>query len=746
MSLTLAFCLAAAAAPGAIDPASDASTAPGIAGTGTGPTVEGEVAAGGTRAAGAAVEGGAATGGTSEAEDPQARPEILVTGERDADDFGVRATSAATRLSLSQRETPQSVSIVTRAQIDTFNLDDVNTLLATTTGVNVQQVETDRTYYSARGFDITNFQIDGIGLPFPYGLQNGALDTASYDRVEVLRGANGLLSSTGNPSATINFVHKRPTRDPAAAMSVLFGSFDQVRLDGDVSMPLTRDGSIRARGVGAYLDTDSYLDRYHTKRSVLYGIIEADVTPTTLVSAGYQRQDNRTAGSLWGALPLFYTDGTPTDYARSASTGTDWSHWNIKDQQIFGDVTQQLGGGWIAKISALRHAIDEEDRLFYVYGTPDRETGDGLFSYPGAFRGPTRDLTLDAYVSGPFALFGRRHELVVGVNRGAARVKQYSSYPAGIGTPLPGDSAFDGSYPLPDFPEFDLSADFHQRRESAYALVRLDPADGVKLMLGGNVTHAMSDGYSYGVASDFSKTKALPFVGATADLTPHLTAYASFATIFNPQTETDVAHRVLPPIEGDNLEAGIKGAWHDGKLNASLSIFRARQRNTAEATGFDPETGQTYYTTIDATSEGIEADIGGELLPGLQVTAGYTLLRIESPEGDPVRTYVPRNTARLNLSYTPPALPALTIGGAVQYQSRIKRLQSVVATDGSEIVTRQDGYALIDLQARWRFDPHWYIAGNLRNVTNKKVLTSLYWDQAYYGAPRTAMVTLGWSL
>ncbi|HVI99630.1 MAG TPA: TonB-dependent receptor, partial [Sphingomonas sp.] len=599
MSLTLAFCLAAvAAAPGAADP-------------------------------------------TSEADDPQARPEILVTGERDADDFGAKVTSAATRLSLSQRETPQSVSIITRAQIDAFNLDDVNQVLATTTGINVQQVETDRTYYSARGFDITNFQIDGIGLPFAYGLQNGALDTVTYDRIEVLRGANGLLSSTGNPSATINFVHKRPTRGLNASASALYGSFDQVRVDGDVSVPLTSDGSIRARGVGAYLDADSYLDRYHTKRSVLYGIIEADLTPTTLVSAGYQRQDNRTAGSLWGALPLFYTDGTPTDYARSTSTGIDWSHWNIKDQQIFGDVTQQLGGGWIARVSALRHAIDEKDRLFYVYGTPDRETGDGLFSFPGAFKGPTRDLTLDAYVSGPVTLFGRAHDLVVGVNRGAARVQQYSSYPPGD-VPLPGDSAFDGSYPLPDFPDFTLSADMHQRRESAYALVRLNPADGLKLMLGGNVTHAKSEGYSYGVASNFSKTKALPFVGATADLTPHLTAYASFATIFNPQTETDVAHRVLPPIEGDNLEAGIKGAWHDGKLNASVSIFRARQKNTAEAAGFDPGTGQTYYTTIDATSEGIEADLGGEVLPGLQATAGYTLLRIESPEGDPVRTYVPR--------------------------------------------------------------------------------------------------------
>jgi len=153
--------------------------------------------------------------------DPQAT-DIVVTGQRETDEagaYGVRSSSSATRLSLSQRETPQSVSIVTRTQLEDFRLNDVNAVLASTTGVNVQQVETDRTYYSARGFDIINFHVDGIGLPFAYGLQNGALDTATYERVEVLRGANGLLSSTGNPSATINFVHRRPGQDFAASLS-----------------------------------------------------------------------------------------------------------------------------------------------------------------------------------------------------------------------------------------------------------------------------------------------------------------------------------------------------------------------------------------------------------------------------------------------------------------------------------------------------------------------------------------------
>ena len=170
------------------------------------------------------------------------------------------------RFRLSQRETPQSVSVVTRAQIEDFQLNDINDLLKTVPGVQVQAQETDRIYYSARGFDIQTFQIDGIGLPFAFEVQTGSIDTAIYDHIDVVRGAPGLLSSTGNPSAVVNFIRKRPTRLFQVSGSAQYGSYDHLRLDADVSAPLTNDGSIRARAVGAYLDEDSYLDRYGLRR------------------------------------------------------------------------------------------------------------------------------------------------------------------------------------------------------------------------------------------------------------------------------------------------------------------------------------------------------------------------------------------------------------------------------------------------------------------------------------------------
>jgi outer membrane receptor for ferric coprogen and ferric-rhodotorulic acid len=681
------------------------------------------------------------------AAEQQRGDDIVVTGKRSegSDDYAVEDQRTATRLALSQRETPQSVSVVTRAQIEDFQLNDVNALLATVPGVNVLAAETDRVYYSARGFDIQTFQIDGVGLPFAFGIQTGSLDTAIYDRIEVVRGAPGLLSPTGNPSAVINFIRKRPYQAPKLSASAQYGSFDNLRLDGDVSVPLTANGAVRARAVGAFLDTDSHLDRYHLRRWTGYGIVEADLGPNTVISAGYGHQDHQSRGAMWGALPLYYTDGTRIDLDRSSNYAPDWSRWGVVDRQIFGDLTHDFGNGWTGKISVLRRAISEEDALFYVYGNPDRETGDGIFSYPGAFRGETRNLTLDAYVSGKASVGGRQHDVMFGINRGAERYLQYSSYDNGaIGLPLPFDTFFDGAFPEPVFPTpYDLSLDTHTRRETAYGLVRLNLADPFKLILGGNYTHATSAGASYGEPTDYDRSRFLPFVGATFDLTPNISVYASFATIFNPQTQFDADNRLLDPIEGDNIEAGLKGEWFDGRFNASAAIFQARQKNTAEAAGFDPVLGRTIYRGVDATSQGIEIEVAGQPAAGLQVTGGFTALRVRGEDDEAVRTFVPRNTGRLNATYSPPALPALKLGSSIQYQSSFYLEPGTLSTTtGQPIRLTQGGVALVDLLARYDLTDHVSLSANLRNVTNAKYLTSLTFDQGYYGAPRSILGTI----
>ena len=672
------------------------------------------------------------------AEEQSRNTEIVVTGQRSegTDDYGVKDQVTGFRIPLSQKETPQSVSVVTRAQIEDFQLNDVNALLATVPGVSVLSAETDRVYFSARGFDIQTFQIDGVGLPFAFGIQTGSLDTAIYDRIEVVRGAPGLLSSTGNPSAVVNFIRKRPHKDTRLAAAAQYGSFENVRLDGDVSVPITGGGGIRARAVGAYLDTDSHLDRYSLTRWTGYGIVEADLGPDTVLSAGYAHQDHQSRGAMWGALPLTYTDGTRIDYARSANSGTPWAGWNVIDRQIFGDLAHDFGGGWTARLTVLRRATSENDELFYVYGNPDRTTGNGIFTYPGKFAGETRNLTIEAYVAGKVEIGGREHDVMFGGNRGAQSYLQYSAYDySQVGVPISIPDMLAGTFARPAFPAFDLSLDQHTRRETAYGLFRANLADSVKLMLGGNYTHASSEGVSYGTPQNFDASKFLPFVGATVAVTPDVSLYASYATIFRPQVELNAANQILPPVEGDNIEAGVKGEWNGGRLYASAAVFQARQNNTAFGQ-FDPALGRTVYSPVDATSTGIEVEFGGEIVTGLQATGGFTAMRIRDDDNQPERTFVPRNIARLNLTYSLPGLEQMKLGASAQYQS------GFYFEPNSTTRIEQDAYALVDLLASYEVTENIQISANLRNLTNAKYLSSLTFDQSFYGAPRSILGTI----
>ena len=183
---------------------------------------------------------------------------------------------SATKLGLTIKETPQSISVVSRALMDDFSLDDINAVLESTPGVTVEQIETDRTYFKARGFEITNFLIDGLGTPQSSGSIQGTLDTAIYDRVEIVRGANGMMTGAGNPSATVNMVLKKPTYTTQAHASASYGSWNNKRVDIDVSTPINDEHAVRA--VFTKQDKESYLDRYETDKTVAYLAYEGKLT------------------------------------------------------------------------------------------------------------------------------------------------------------------------------------------------------------------------------------------------------------------------------------------------------------------------------------------------------------------------------------------------------------------------------------------------------------------------------------
>lgn len=500
--------------------------------------------------------------------------------------YTVHSVSSSTRLNLVPKETPQSVSVVTRSIIEDFSLTNVNDMLASVTGVNVELVESDRTYFSIRGFEVSNFLIDGIGLPFATGDQLGDIDTALYDHVEVLRGANGLLASTGNPAGTVNFVRKRPTRELQASTAVTLGSWQNRRVDGDVSSALDSEGRWRGRLIVAAQDKNSHLDHYSLEKKLFSTIIEHDLGTDTLLVVGHSQQSNRPKGTLWGALPLEYSDGTPTSYARSASSAAKWSYWNSDDTQTFVELGHHLDADWRLKTTLLRRSLKSDGELFYVYGTPNRETGTGLFSWPSKYNHVERQWMFDTSLTGIINIGEHEHELVFGASHSKSD-NWLQSRDDDTDLPLTESEMLSGNFPRPVFDaEVSGYADFINRRNSLYTAARFSLATDLKLLAGANLSRVTSSGVQYSAVHSYSKARTTPYFGIVYNLDRYHTTYASYAEIFNPQHQISQSGNVLDPIEGRNLEVGLKGEWFDQQLNGSLALFSTEQKNTAEYDGF----------------------------------------------------------------------------------------------------------------------------------------------------------------
>ncbi len=675
----------------------------------------------------------------------QDRGEIVVTGTLDT------PTTTAAGLSLKPREVPQSVTLVDRQRIEDFALTNVNDLLNQVVGINVERVETDRTYFNSRGFDITNFQVDGIGLPLLWGIQFGDLDTALFDRVEAVRGANAIMSGVGNPSATINYVRKRPLDTLKASATAQIGSWGQKRIEADVSVPLT--DTVAARLIFAHEDRDSYLDFNHVDRNVYGALLSWKITPGLTATVGYSRQENKADGVLWGALPLTYTDGTRVNFPVSASTSADWTYWNVTDQSVFAELNYAFGGGWSAKGVLTYKRFEEHAKLLYAYGYPDKATGLGVGGMSGIYPSIYDQYLGDFYASGPVSLFGRDHELAFGVSTSRQDALEWENFSA---DPIDFPAVQDWGHVQvaePSYPGEYLAADYSDRLTRAYGAAHINFSDRLKGVVGASAMWIKSTGTSYGTDQSRDDSGVSPYVGAVYDVTPNVSLYASYTGIFNPQIEVDIDNRKLDPAKGTSIEGGIKSSWFDGRLYATAALFRARQKGLAAfagtfGAGDAGQIGDSYYEGTDTTSKGFELELAGKVTDNWTLSGGYTGLQIKDGAGNRTRTFLPTKSLKLATTYAVPQLNDLKLGAQLRWQNQISYADPGVQDYGvvtGDVILKQESYAVVDLMAGIRLIDRVRATVNVRNVGDKKYLASLMWGQAFYAAPRSATVSLSFA-
>lgn len=675
--------------------------------------------------------------------------------------FKANKSKSSSKLNLSLKETPQSVSVVTQEQIEQRNLVSIDDVLAVTPGVTVSKQDSERSSYYARGFSITNRQIDGM----PVGDNSPRADSFFFDRVEVIKGASGLTGSTGNPSATINMVRKRPDKDFSGSVSSTYGSWNNTRVTADVSIPLTQDGSVRSRVMAAYTDKESYMDFYELKSTAAMAIVEADLTDNTTASLGFQYQDNDPKGSTWGTVPYFNADGSLAHLPRNFSLTTDWSAIKHKDETIFADIQHQFDNGWMVKAAAAHSTSDNSWLVAYGgSGFPDPSTGKGLSIWTQvAPYSESKKLNLDLYATGPFQLFGREHELIVGYSgfkseTTSLKVDRKIDYPAVIQD----YRDWTGDLPKPTYVKTGAGSKTTTELFGYYSTLRLNLADPLKLILGGRFNT-----YDYKTKTWLMNQKPekprsfeqfVPYVGLLYDFNDRYTAYASYTDMFTPSSKRDRNGNYLDPEIGSSTELGLKAEFFDAQLLTSAAVFWSSVKDLAVT---DVEYDQGKVPKIDDLDtaymssgkglkiNGFETEVIGKLQDNWNVSAGYTYVNSVSSAISNSTTTIPQNQVKFFTSYTLPenwwnGANKLTVGGGVNWQSEIFQNWGTApqnAYNGGTVV--QKSYYLANAFASYKFSDELSASLNINNLFDEKYYLNVgFYNGVYWGEPRNVTFTV----
>jgi len=671
----------------------------------------------------------------------QTLPEVKVTdtGKSSEGSYTVRELDVG-KTGSSVRETPQSITVITRQQLDDRNVTKVEDALKSATGVVVERFDGAGNYnlIRSRGFEIGTFMLDG--MPIAQGSNYAtALDTALYDRIEVLRGPSGLLQGAGEPGGTVNLVRKRALGTRQLGANLYAGQDGLLRADADLTGPLNAAGTLRGRLVVVADDRDSYVDVLATKKKAAYGTLELDLAPTTTLSAGSSSQKVDSVTDQ--GLPS-YANGQLLDVPRSTFAGVAANRQDMDSRDAFAELEHRLGNGGTAKL-AVR---DVQRDNFYRSGRANGAVGaNGDYRFETVdLQGRLKDRSYDAYLSTPFTLGGRQHKLLLGANRNERSSGEGNFAYGPTSTFNIYRPSYGYAYPNIVLPGFTGET---RRTESAlYGQGQFSLTERLKLLAGGRLswakveTRRTSDGAV--TASADPGSQFTPSVAALYDLNQQLTAYASYVEAFVVQTQLDRAGSILPPRTGRQVEAGLKGEFLNKRLQAHAAVFRIDDVNRAVA---DPVVTTASIAGGQVRSQGLELEASGQVAPGWDLLAGYAYTDTEyiqapvAQQGQVFSPVTPRHTVNLSTRYAfrEGALRGWSVGGGLSWRSEF------YAQSGALRLV-SGNYALANLQVAWQVNDHMNLSLGIDNLFDQTYYEKVSGvaRQNFYGEPRKAVLAM----
>jgi iron complex outermembrane recepter protein len=598
---------------------------------------------------------------------------INVTGTADGSvGFVASAARAGTKTNTPLIEVPQSISVVTRAQIEEQGAQRVQEALRYTSGVRTEAAgnDTRRNVILTRGFD-TGFAgayLDGLKLPLGGYSGWGELDAYGIQRIEILRGPASVLYGQNTPGGVLNVTSKRPTSTPLREIELSLGNFARRQVGFDFGGPLDPGGTLTYRLTGLARESATQTDFSGADRLFIAPAFtwRPNESTSLTVLTSFQ-QDRNSSGydqfpalgtitpSLYGRISTRLFTGEPTfdRYNRDHQfVGYQFEHrvdetWTVRQNARYGHVSLDNLNVWASGLQADQRTLNRRTlsslESLHSFGIDNQLQAQGTI---GAVEHTT--------------LFGIDYQRTWFDQRtGLGNAPPLDAYAPVYGAAIAAPPITTSQYVRTG--QFGVYAQEQLKlgRLALTAGLRQDYADQV---VDNRLTNTRT-------STDASATTWR--LGAVYLTDLGLAPYASYSTSFVPNARTDYFGNILKPTTGEQYEVGVKFQPAGSNSFVTVSAFQITQQNVLttdlDHPGFSVATGEIR-------SRGIEAEATMSLADGLNLIGTYTYNDVRNTKANTAivgktPVYVPAHMASLWASYTAQsgALRGLTVGAGLRY-------------------------------------------------------------------------------
>jgi iron complex outermembrane receptor protein len=667
---------------------------------------------------------------------PSVLPAVTVVGRNDAETatgplHGYAATRSATAMKTDTPilETPQSVSVIGRDELDARGAQDVMDAVRYTPGITTNIYGPDNRSWEdiqIRGFSsyYGGFR-DGLAQT-PSGVTYYLTEPYGLERVEVMRGPASMVFGQGDAGGVINRVSKMPAADPVREVELQYGSFDRRQLAFDLGDRIGAS-DLSFRLVGLTLDTndqDQYPDGRKLNRTRQYLAPSLRWQPnagTSLTLLGEYIKDVSAEDPYYVNANGVYTNAKMGDYSFSGIR---------QEQGALGyRFESALDDRWTLRHN-LRHSELKIDRRVVWADSLDTD-GHTLHRIARTWNDPLSQTAIDTQLQGRLRTGSVEHTVLLGVDWNEQRVKARRFIGAApdldLNAPVYGQAIALPAIPLARF-------DQTNRQLGVYAQDQLRLDEHWLLSLGGRqdkVTSATDDALN-ATRTDRRDTAFSGRAGLTYLVGNGWAPYVSHTESFLPTSGVDALNQPFKPSRGKQTEAGVKYQPAGGDLLVTGAVFDLRKTNVVS---YDPVTFEGRQIG-EQRSRGIELEAKGRLAPRLNVIASYTWVDLKvTRSSDPDELGktipgVPRQSAALWLDYLLDG--GLGVGAGLRYIGPRANDEYNTSFVG--------GVALLDAGVHWE-QGRWRLALNVGNLLDRKYFSICYHGECYRGTERAATFT-----